>query len=134
MMKPARPEFNCHKITLKIASLQRLITLALIAAAAGAAGGTHAQNFPARPIRIVTNEAGAGLDFSARLIAQGLTERFKQQVIVDNRGGAGGIIAGELVAKAPPDGYTLIFFSNGLWTVPLMQKAPFDPLKDFAPV
>jgi tripartite-type tricarboxylate transporter receptor subunit TctC len=94
----------------------------------------QAQNFPVKPIRIVTNEAGAGLDFSARLIAQGLTEKFKQQVIVDNRGGAGGIIAGELVAKAAPDGYTLIFFSNGLWTVPLMQKAPFDPLRDFAPV
>jgi len=93
-----------------------------------------AQPWPAKPVRIVTNEPGAGLDFSARLIAQGLTERFKQQVIVENRGGAGGIIAGEMVARAAPDGYTLIFYSNGLWTLPLMQKAPFDPLKDFAPV
>ena len=105
-----------------------------IVVAAALCAHAHAQGFPAKPIRIVTNEAGAGLDFSARLIAQGLTERLKQQVIVDNRGGAGGIIAGELVAKAAPDGYTLIFFSNGLWTVPLMQKAPFDPQKDFAPV
>jgi tripartite-type tricarboxylate transporter receptor subunit TctC len=94
----------------------------------------QAQGFPLKPIRIVTNEPGAGLDFSARLIAQGLSERFKQVVIVDNRGGAGGIIAGELVAKAAPDGYTLLFYSNGLWTVPLLQKAPFDPLRDFAPV
>jgi tripartite-type tricarboxylate transporter receptor subunit TctC len=94
----------------------------------------QAQGFPLKPIRIVTNEPGAGLDFSARLIAQGLSERFKQAVIVDNRGGAGGIIAGELVAKAAPDGYTLLFYSNGLWTVPLLQKAPFDPLRDFAPV
>ncbi len=93
-----------------------------------------AQPWPAKPVRIVTNEPGAGLDFSARLIAQGLTERLKQQVIVENRGGAGGIIAGELVARAAPDGYTLIFYSNGLWTLPLMQKAPFDPLKDFAPI
>jgi len=93
-----------------------------------------AQPYPTKPVRIVTNEPGAGLDFSARLIAQGLTERFKQQVIVENRGGAGGIIAGEMVARAAPDGYTLIFYSNGLWTLPLMQKAPFDPLKDFAPV
>ena len=93
-----------------------------------------AQDYPHKPIRIVTNEPGAGLDFSARLIAQGLSERFKQAVIVDNRGGAGGIIAGELVAKAAPDGYTLLFYSNGLWTVPLLQKAPFDPLRDFAPV
>jgi tripartite-type tricarboxylate transporter receptor subunit TctC len=93
-----------------------------------------AQTFPAKTIRIVTNEPGAGLDFSARLIAQGLAARLKQAVIVDNRGGAGGIIAGELVAKSPPDGYTLLFYSNGLWTVPLLQKAPFDPLRDFAPV
>ena len=93
-----------------------------------------AQPWPAKPVRIVTNEPGAGLDFSARLIAQGLTERLKQQVIVENRGGAGGIIAGEMVARAAPDGHTLIFYSNGLWTLPLMQKAPFDPLKDFAPV
>jgi len=115
-----------------IVRLLRFITYMLLVAA----GSTfvQAQNFPAKPIRIVTNEAGAGLDFSARLIAQGLGEKFKQQVIVDNRGGAGGIIAGEMVARAAPDGYTLIFFSNGLWTVPLMQKAPFDPLRDFAPV
>jgi tripartite-type tricarboxylate transporter receptor subunit TctC len=99
-----------------------------------AISGLQAQGFPLKPIRIVTNEPGAGLDFSARLIAQGLSERFKQAVIVDNRGGAGGIIAGELVAKAAPDGYTLLFYSNGLWTVPLLQKAPFDPLRDFAPV
>mgnify|MGYP003339046982 FL=1 len=76
-----------------------------------------AQPWPAKPVRIVTNEPGAGLDFSARLIAQGLTERLKQQVIVENRGGAGGIIAGEMVARASPDGHTLIFFSNGLWKI-----------------
>ena len=121
------------KYTFNIARFRRRFTAALVVAAATCACA-HAQSFPARPIRIVTNEPGAGLDFSARLIAQGLTERFKQQVIVDNRGGAGGIIAGELVAKATPDGYTLLFYSNGLWTVPLMQKAPFDPLRDFAPV
>lgn len=93
-----------------------------------------AQSYPSKTIRIITNEPGAGLDFSARLIAQGLSEAFKQPVIVDNRGGAGGIIAGELVARSAPDGYTLLFYSNGLWTVPLLQKAPFDPQKDFAPV
>ena len=116
-------------------SLLRLCLCALLPAVAGLVmTSVQAQGFPLKPIRIVTNEPGAGLDFSARLIAQGLSERFKQAVIVDNRGGAGGIIAGELVAKAAPDGYTLLFYSNGLWTVPLLQKAPFDPLRDFAPV
>ena len=116
-------------------SLLRFCLCALLPAVAGLAmTSVQAQGFPLKPIRIVTNEPGAGLDFSARLIAQGLSERFKQAVIVDNRGGAGGIIAGELVAKAAPDGYTLLFYSNGLWTVPLLQKAPFDPLRDFAPV
>jgi len=115
------------------ASLRQLYVCAFVASIACCACA-YAQPFPAKTIRIITNEPGAGLDFSARLIAQGLTERFKQQVIVDNRGGAGGIIAGDLVAKAAPDGYTLIFYSNGLWTAPLMQKAPFDPLRDFAPV
>ena len=116
-------------------SLLRLCLCVLLPSVAGLAmTSVQAQGFPLKPIRIVTNEPGAGLDFSARLIAQGLSERFKQAVIVDNRGGAGGIIAGELVAKAAPDGYTLLFYSNGLWTVPLLQKAPFDPLRDFAPV
>ena len=121
------------KSPFECASLRQLYVCAFVASIACCACA-HAQPFPAKTIRIVTNEPGAGLDFSARLIAQGLTERFKQPVIVDNRGGAGGIIAGELVAKAAPDGYTLIFYSNGLWTAPLMQKAPFDPLRDFAPV
>ncbi len=115
-------------------SFHRIAAILTVVVAACGADIVSAQSYPAKAIRIVTNEAGAGLDFSARLIAQGLSERLKQPVIVDNRGGAGGIIAGEMVAKAPPDGYTLIFFSNGLWTVPLLQKAPFDPLKDFAPV
>jgi tripartite-type tricarboxylate transporter receptor subunit TctC len=117
------------------AQLQHLLARALLfAGTAACCALAFAQPYPAKTIRIVTNEPGAGLDFSARLLAQGLTERLKRQVIVDNRGGAGGIIAGELVAKAAPDGYTLLFYSNGLWTVPLLQKVPFDPLRDFAPV
>ncbi len=123
------------KTSIVTAGVQQQLARAIAGIALAAlCASTQAQSWPAKTIRIVTNEAGAGLDFSARLIAQGLAERLKQPVIVDNRGGAGGIIAGEIVAKAPPDGYTLIFFSNGLWTVPLLQKAPFDPQKDFAPV
>jgi tripartite-type tricarboxylate transporter receptor subunit TctC len=108
----------------------------LILAAAGSLGmGTAAaQPYPLKPIRIVTNEAGAGLDFALRLMTPGLSTAFGQQAIVDNRGGAGGVIAADLVAKATPDGYTLLYYSNGLWTLPLLQNVPYDPVRDFAPV
>ena len=100
----------------------------------GAASLAGAQSYPVKPVRIVTNEAGAGLDFALRLITPGLSTALGQQVIVDNRGGGGGVIAADIVAKANPDGYTLLYYSNGLWTLPLLQKVPYDPLRDFAPV
>ena len=90
--------------------------------------------YPTRPIRIVTAEVGGGADFVARIVAQALGAGFGQQVIVENRGGAGGAIAFETVARAAPDGYTLLLFSNGMWTLPLLQKVSYDPVKDFAPV
>ncbi len=95
----------------------------------------HSQNFPSRPVRLVTTEAGSGSDFVARLLAQELTADWGQQVIVDNRGGASGAIASELVARATPDGYTLILYGNPMWLLPLFRKnVPYDPVKDFAPV
>src|SRR5687768_4035208 len=92
-----------------------------------------AQDFPAKPIRILTAEVGGGADFLTRLIAQGLTTSWGQPVVVDNRGGNVSIPA-ETVAKAAPDGYTLLFYSSGLWTLPLIQTVPFDPIRDFVPV
>jgi tripartite-type tricarboxylate transporter receptor subunit TctC len=91
-----------------------------------------AQDYPSRPIRIVTAEAGGGGDFAARVIAQGLLASVGQPVIVDNR--PGGLIPAEIVSKASPDGYTLLFLSPLLWTGALMQKAPYDPVKDFSPI
>ena len=70
----------------------------------------------------------------SRLIAQGLTVSLGQQVVVENRGGASGAIAAQAVAKAPADGYTLLFYSNGIWTLPLLRDVPYDPVKDFAPL
>ena len=104
--------------------------------AVAAFGTMHAsgQAYPTKVVRIVTSEPGAGADFAARMIAQGLTASFGQQVIVENRGGANGVIAGELVARAPPDGHTLLLFSSSFWTLPLMQKVPYDPVRDFAPI
>jgi tripartite-type tricarboxylate transporter receptor subunit TctC len=91
-----------------------------------------AQTFPERPLRIVTSQAGGGNDVQARAIARGLTETLGQQVIVENR--PSGVIPGDIVAKATPDGYTLLFYNNTLWTGPLMQSTPYDPVSDFAPV
>ena len=96
------------------------------------AGGTaNAQTYPVKPIRIICASPGASGDFSARLIAQGLTANLGQQVIVDNRGGYGSIDA---VTKAAADGYTLLVYGSTLWTVPLLEAAPWDAQRDLAPV
>lgn len=98
-------------------------------------GLVYGQNYPNKPVRVVTTEPGSGSDFVSRLIAQEMTRNWGQQVIVDNRGGASGAIAAELVAKSTPDGYTLILYGNPMWLLPLFRKnVPYDPVKDFAPI
>lgn len=98
-----------------------------------AAGPALAQNYPDKPIRIVTGGTGGGNDLVARLIAQGLTGSLGQQVIVDNR--PSGTIPQEVVAKARPDGYTLILSGSGFWIVPILQaNVLYDPVKDFSPI
>ncbi len=74
-----------------------------------------AQSFPIKPVRIITSEPAGINDITTRMIAQGLNAIFKQAVVVDNRGGAGGAIAGEITARAVPDGYTLISYGSSLW-------------------
>lgn len=97
------------------------------------AGAATAQEFPARPVRIVASEAGGGGDFAARVIAQNLGAILGQTAFVENRGG--GVIAGDLVARAPADGHTLLLYGNTFWLLPLMRKSmPYDPLNDFVPV
>ena len=91
-----------------------------------------AQTFPSKPLRILTSEPGGGTDFVARMVAQGLTESLGQQVIVENRGGGSGAIAGEALAKAAPDGHTLLAYGSTIWIVPLLRAgAPYDPQRDF---
>jgi tripartite-type tricarboxylate transporter receptor subunit TctC len=99
--------------------------------------GAHAQSFPAKPVRmIVAFPAGGGSDIVGRALAQELTQLLGQQVFVENRGGAGGIIGTELGARAAPDGYTLTVGSSGGFAITphLNPKLPYDPVKDFAPV
>ena len=85
-------------------------------------GALNAQEFPTRPLRIVTAAVGGASDLVARLIAQGLTASFGQQAIVDNR--PSGIIPGEIVVAAPPDGYTLLFHGSSLWMMQPGRGAP----------
>ena len=92
-----------------------------------------AQDFPNKPIRIVTSAAGGGSDFVARLVAQGISPLLGQPVIVDNRGG-GGTVTGEMVARSTPDGYTLLLIGSNFWIVPLLQKTSYDPVQDFSPI
>ncbi|HUP94896.1 MAG TPA: tripartite tricarboxylate transporter substrate binding protein [Burkholderiales bacterium] len=95
------------------------------------------QTYPAKPIRLVVPQApGGGNDTIARLIGQRLSQTLKQQLLVDNRAGAGGLIGAENVAKSPPDGYTLLLGNVAtLAIIPNVQKkVPYDPLKDFEPV
>ena len=108
-----------------------IFSVGLMVLCAGAACG---QNYPNKPIRIVTSEPGGGADFTSRLIAQAISPFLGQPVIVENRGGSG-IIAAEIVAKASPDGYTLMVIGSSLWLFPFLRDhVSYDPVKDYSPV
>ena len=93
----------------------------------------NAQDYPRKPIRIVTGGVGGSVDVTTRVIAQGITGAFGQQIIVDNR--ASGVIPGDIVARAPADGYTLLLSTGIVWLLPLLQdRVPYDPVKDFSPL
>ncbi|MEY4344823.1 MAG: hypothetical protein RL032_655 [Pseudomonadota bacterium] len=95
-----------------------------------------AQTFPSKPIRIVVPFGAGGVaDLTARTVAQKMSESLGQSVIIDNKPGAGGVVAGEAVAKAEPDGHTLLLMSNGTAvSAGLFKSLPFDAVRDFAPV
>jgi tripartite-type tricarboxylate transporter receptor subunit TctC len=91
-----------------------------------------AEDYPTRPVRIITSGAGGSSDFTARQIAQGISGPLGQQVVVENRGS--GINPGLITSKASPDGYTLLLAGGTFLTFPLLQKTPYDPVNDFSPV
>jgi tripartite-type tricarboxylate transporter receptor subunit TctC len=107
-----------------------------LAAALCAAGAARAETFPDKPVRmVVAFPAGGGTDIVARLIAERLTALWGQQVIVDNRGGAGGVIGTEIAARSAPDGYTIFMATLGNLSInPHLYKMNVDPIKDLAPI
>ncbi len=120
-----------HGVHIPAVAITLVMVTALIAPSA------QAQPYPAKPIRlIVPQPPGGGNDAIARMIGQKLAVAMKQQVAVDNRAGAGGLIGAELAAKAAPDGYTLLLGNVAvLAIIPNVQKkTPYDPLRDFAPI
>lgn len=117
--------------------MRRLAVLLTSAIVLLGAVHAHAQtSYPSKPIRVVVPfVAGGAVDLLARIVGQKLTEALGHPVIVENRPGAGGNAAADLVAKSPPDGYTILQVTNGLAISPaLYRKLPFDPVKDLVPV
>jgi|SRR6185503_3011672 len=113
------------------------VAAAIAAVLLTCAPGTFAQPFPAKPVRMIVPFApGGNVDINARAVAPGLGQLLGQQVIVDNRAGAGGTIGTDVVAKSPPDGYTLLMASSSIMTngPAVYPKLPYDIVRDFAPV
>jgi tripartite-type tricarboxylate transporter receptor subunit TctC len=107
----------------------------MTAAAAVTVAPAHAQSYPSKPIRFISpNAPGGSTSAVARLIGQKFTESWGQQVVVDNRPGGNGFIGGDALAKASPDGHTLMLISPTHIITPLLIPAPYDPIKDFAAV
>jgi tripartite-type tricarboxylate transporter receptor subunit TctC len=116
---------------------KRVIRLLGAVVMAAVAGSAVAQSWPNRSVRLISPFApGGGADITSRALAQKLTVALGQQVIVDNRGGAGGMLGVDLAAKSPPDGYTLVMGTIGPIAInpSLLSKMPYDPIKDLAPI
>lgn len=110
---------------------------ACMLAASGAAAVAHAQSYPTRPVRMIVHfPAGGPTDLVARTLAQKMSESWGQQVVVENRPGAGGVIGNELVVRAQPDGHTLAFATGGSMAITpaLGKKLPYDVFKDLVPI
>jgi len=118
------------------ARLSRIVLAAVAAALLVVAPGASAQAWPAKPVKLIVGFGPGGVaDITARVVAQKLSQDLGQQFVVDNRPSAGGIVAADAVAKAEPDGYTLLLMSNGnAVSASLFKSLPYDTVADFAPV
>jgi tripartite-type tricarboxylate transporter receptor subunit TctC len=113
-----------------------LMAAAVVSVGSHAQSGAAASAYPVKAIRLVVPVPPGGTpDIQARMLGEKLTQRLGQPVVIDNRGGGGGIVGMELVARAPADGYTIVSATVGAWAVtPHFSKLPYDTLKDFAPI
>lgn len=118
------------------ALIGRMIGVAIVAMCGMATGASAAEAYPSKPIRMVVPfPPGAASDFLARTIGQKLADIYKQQIVIDNRPGAGGLIGSQIVLKAAPDGYTMALVGQPqISNVLIREPKPYDPLKDFAAV
>src|SRR5687767_9207657 len=109
--------------------------LALAVVAVLAAGAAHALTYPTKQVRVIVAAQNCGPDTVARVVAAQLQQQLGQAFVVENQGGANGIVGATTVSKAPPDGYTLLVYSSGFVINPYVHKTlPYDTEKDFAPV
>jgi tripartite-type tricarboxylate transporter receptor subunit TctC len=112
-------------------ALRFMVSACMAGVIASGIGAALSQDYPTKPVRILTSEAGGGNDVVARLIAQGISGPLGQQVIVENRPD---VLGAEIESKSPPDAYTLLFASGSLWIAPLIQKMQYDMARDFSPI
>jgi tripartite-type tricarboxylate transporter receptor subunit TctC len=116
-------------------TVKKIMLCALLLIAAPAPALAQAQQYPSKTIKIIAPFApGGGTDFIARMVAQKLSERIGQPVIVDNRPGAGGNLGAEIAVKAPADGYTLLLVAGSYTVNPSLYKLSFDPVNDISPI
>src|SRR6266446_7703828 len=132
-ISPPRPSPRHSSLRARGLARMKWICAAALAALTTTA---YAQGYPTRPVRILVPFAPGGVaDITARVLSQKIGEGMGQQLIVENRPSAGGIVASEAVAKAEPDGYTLLFLTNGnAVSASLFKSLPYDTVRDFAPV
>ena len=116
--------------------LRKLLSLAIVPVSVLGVSVATAQGFPSKPIRMIVPFPPGGVDTTGRLLAQKMTENLGQAVVLENRGGANGMIGSSEVARAAPDGYTMLMTtpSTHITAVFLSKNVPFDPVKDFTPI
>src|SRR5436190_18214635 len=114
----------------------KVVAIGVVALSIAPSTQSHAQSYPTKPVRIIAASTGTSGDLLARYLGQRLSERWGQPVVIENRSGAGAVIAAEIAAKAAPDGYTLHLGQHGSFAAApsLYKNLSYDPVRDFTPI